>query len=97
MREIICGLLIDVQFSGPGKALERNPRDVLADAAYDLFDWWDNIDTARSHAAQHPSLFPPPATPEPPAVAEVALPTSKRTAGLTHAHVRRKKQASRAA
>jgi hypothetical protein len=65
MRETICDLLLEVQFSGPAKANERNPREVLADVAYNLFDWWDNIERARTRVAQHPELFPPQATPDP--------------------------------
>jgi hypothetical protein len=46
----------------------------LADIAFDLFDWWDTIDTARSHVAQHPKLFMPEAS-EPPAAPEPAQPS----------------------
>ena len=90
MLTTVNDLLGEVLCEGPAKANERNPRDVLADIAYDLFDWWDNIDTARSHAAQHPSLFPPQATPEPPAVEEVAQPIRKGTAGHSRARKSRK-------
>jgi hypothetical protein len=80
MLETINDLLGEVICEGPVKALECNPRDVLADAAYSLFDWWDNIDTARSQVSDHPQLFPPPATPEPPAAPEPTQPAAKHPA-----------------
>jgi hypothetical protein len=86
MLETINDLLGEVLCSGPAKANERNPRDVLAEIAYNLFDWWDNIDTARSHAAQHPSLFAPPATLETP-----AAPSREGTTGDPRARKPRKK------
>ncbi len=94
MLETINYLLHEVLCEGPAKANERDPRTVLSHIAYDLFDWWDNIDTARSHAAQHPSLFPPQATPEPPAVPETAQPLRKGTTG--HPRARRRGKAAHA-
>ncbi len=76
MLKIINELLQDVLHEGPANALIGNPRDVLSDVAYGLFDWWDNIGTARRRVEQHPELFPQ-STPEPPAAQEVSQPTTK--------------------
>jgi len=67
--EIIENLLLDVQFEGPAKANESNPIHILSDIAHNLFDWWDDIDTAKRQHEAHPALFPSPvtqpATPQP--------------------------------
>ncbi len=91
MLEVINGLLGEVLCEGPAKANERNPRDVLADIAYDLFDWWDTIDTARSHVGQHPKLFRLPAASEPPAAPEPAQPSVTSPAKAQRARKTRKK------
>src|ERR1019366_5354934 len=77
MLETINDLLAEVLCAGPAKANERNPRDVLAEIAFNIWDWWDTIGNARSHVAQHPRLLTP-APPEPPAAPEpTTRPTSK--------------------
>jgi len=90
MLETVNGLLGEVLCEGPGKAMERNPRDVLADIAYDLFDWWDNVDTARTHVTKHPELFPLPATPEPATAPEPAQPATVQPANAQRTRKPRK-------
>jgi hypothetical protein len=79
MLEIIKDLLLDVLCEGPASALTANPREVLADVAYNLFDWWDTIDTARSRVARHPELFPL-APPEPPPAEQTTQPATMQPA-----------------
>ena len=93
MLKIIKDLLSEVLCEGPASALAENPREVLADVAYELYDWWDTIDTARSRVEQHPELFAlrapePPATPEttthPASTLAKAQPTRKPRKKVAH-------------
>jgi hypothetical protein len=90
MLETINDLLGEVLCEGPAKANERNPRDVLSGIAFNIWDWWDTIGTARSHVEQHPSLLTL-ATPEPPATVETTQPIRKGTTGHPRARKPRKK------
>jgi hypothetical protein len=92
MLETINDLLGEVLCEGPAKANERNPRDVLAEIAFNIWDWWDTIGTARSHVAQHPRLLTP-ATPEPPAESEWTQPATKQPSKAQRARKPRKKAA----
>jgi hypothetical protein len=70
MSEVIEYLLNEVITEGVATSLEGNPRDILAHIAYDLYDWWDDIDSARSRMAKYPNLFPAPPHSSEPAAAE---------------------------